>query len=64
VSDDGFKGSIILRLLADIDLSEGDSGRAMKRYQVALISNVVQLSRLEALLTDEYLNIHCGVEFQ
>lgn len=39
MSDDGFERSIILRLLVDIDLSEGDSGRAMKRYQVALIFN-------------------------
>jgi len=39
VSDDGFKRFIILRLFADIDLSEGDSARAMKRYQVALIFN-------------------------
>lgn len=39
MSDDGFKRSIILRLLANIDLSESDSGRAMKRYQVALIFN-------------------------
>ena len=39
MSDDGLKRSIILRLLADIDLSEGDSARAMKKYQEALTFN-------------------------
>jgi Tfp pilus assembly protein PilF len=39
VNDHGLRWSVILRLLADIDLSEGDSARAMKRYQEALDLN-------------------------